>query len=590
MTAAGQEHDEEDWRQISLIIELEAGQVEAARSRVEAWLYHFLPKTFPKDPGAVHRQLYSDVEAMLWQRPVAGDGQAPELRDAAAYALPRGHGKTTTLVIGLVLWCIYEWRSMPHFKGVPPFILIVSDTVGQARDRALDIRDQIESNRRLRMAYGDKVPDSKKRWKPPDDDPWAEPEEAGTFKWTETDFTTSEGVRIMAVGSGSKVRGLLRNNRRPTLIVCDDMENDEHVDSREQRDDLQSWLTKALIPTGLQGEVLTLLIGTILHADSLLSRLLKPDLFVGWLKRRYAAQYDDNGLPSADGQSVLWPGQWPFEKLRARRRLVGSIAYAQEYLNVAVDESTTLFRRLWLEAALRRGTGRRFLYSPPARIPYDVVLSSWDPQHLITQAGTVDAYQYLVTAWDLAIVDDAETARTNNSDYTVGITVGLTAWDRLEVRRVWRRRGLTPNDVRLRVQAEQDFLQADAIVLENNAAQKVYEIDLKQIAGLPLPIKGHTTTRRKHHVFEGVPGLSVLFETGRMDLCWDDPRERSKLEVLVDELHGLGQEAHDDTVMALWMAICRIRRWMRVRDVRRQRLLGPPPKTYINPFPTREAA
>lgn len=529
---------------------------------LETFLYKYLPSSFYMAPGDFHRGIYRDLEDMVYQRPIEG-----EVHDAAAYAYPRGHGKTTTITLGFALWVIAHWREMPHFQGEAPFILIVSDTITQAKDRSLDLRDEVEGNVQFIDDYGElKRP----------------------RRWTEKDWETTTGVRVMAVGSGSKVRGLLRSGRRPTLIVLDDLENDEAVATKKRRLKLERWLKKALIPTGLEGRLLTIAMGTILHADSLLSRLLDTDEhYPGWLKRRFAALYDDTGQPDVDGTIPLWPEGWSVDMLQRRRRKIGSVAFTQEYLNIAIDEDTTLFRMAWLKAARNRGKGIPFLYSHAQRIPFDLVVSTWDYVEMASKSES-GAYQVVVTGWDLGIVDNEKDAQERDSDYTVGVTVGLDAMDCLHVRRIYRRRGMTPKQVRDRVIQEQSIVNADYVIVENNAAQKLHEIELR---GVPnLPIVGHTTDKRKHSVYEGVPGMALLLETGRLDFAHNTEQERKRIDTLIAELHGLGLEAHDDMVMALWIAITAIRKWQRKRDKRRLRLIGKPPQGYVNVFPTREAA
>jgi len=57
-----------------------------------------------------------------------------------------------------------------------------------------------------------------------------------------------------------------------------------------------------------------------------------------------------------------------------------------------------------------------------------------------------------------------------------------------------------------------------------------------------------------------VPSLSILFENGKYRLPKGDERSAKLVDVLTNELVGLGVETHDDTVMALWIAECGIRR------------------------------
>jgi len=547
----------------------------AEKGDLEAWLTRFLPLMFSSAPGQFHRGMYDDLSSFVAREPIDG-----AVRNTGAYAYPRGHGKTTTMV-GFALWCVFEWREMAHFGGKPPFILIVSDTVDQARDRALDIRDQIEGNEALIDRYGQLAPTVAER---EGRDKRSDGRTKKRLKWTETDFTTRTGVRIKAVGSNSKIRGLLRGGQRPTLVLCDDLENDEHVETSRQRQKLERWLRKALIPVGQVDKCLYLVFGTILHVSSLLSRLLSKEHFPGWLKRRFAALYNAAGMPDAGGDVALWPQFWTIAKLLTRRGEIGTVAFSQEYLNQAIDDATTLFRLAWLQRAMDRGKGRPFLYGPSGRIPWHVALATWDPAELAEMAEP-GAMQLQVTAWDLGLVADERRAKEQDSDYTAGVTVTLDPYDRLIVMRVFRRRGMTPNETRGAIAGSYQVLDDNYVAIENVQAQSVYEIDLRN-AG--IPIKGHRTDRRKHSVYEGVPGMALLFENDRIDLCWDSPQEREKIEILRDELYGLGREAHDDTVMALWFAVSLIRRWIKLRDRERLRLIGPPPGSYRSPFPVRE--
>ena len=576
---------------ISLILTLEAAEKNRGKTQFEAWAYHYLKNLFTASPGRFHRSLYGDFEDLLWSRPIGG-----LRRSAAAFACPRGHGKSTSAVLGLPLWCALEWRSIPHFDRAP-YIVIVSDTVEQARQRVMDLRDELEGNTRILSEYGYQGPGAADTEATPFDvvdgrsgkrrrGRRRRKQRANSRKWTQTTLELANGTIIRAMGFGSKVRGLLRRGRRPSLIIADDMENDQAVETADRRSKLRNWFTRALIPTGKPSELLTVVVGTVLHADSLLSRLIGGDHFGGWLKRRYAAQYTEDGLPSASGKLILWPEHWTAAELAQRRGEIGSLAYSQEYLNLPVDDETAVFRLEWLTTALASGRGLSFLRSPTPRIPYDLLISTWSTEELVERVGDSSAYQVQVTAWDLSIVDDEKKARERDSDFTVGITVGLTVDEKLEIRRIYRARGQSPAAMRQAVINGWQVTGCDYLVIENNAAQRWRELELRELG---LPVVGFTTDRRKHSVWEGVPGLALMFEVGRIVMGWSDERERDRLEVLKAELHGLGREAHDDCVMSLWMAVTLIARWMRKRDAQRRRKLGPPPPGYVSRlFPMRE--
>lgn len=541
----------------------------AGGQSLEAFCYRYLPDAFSVPPGEFHRGIYSDLSALVGGRDIEG-----RRRTGAAFAYPRGHGKTTTVTLGFAAWVLYHWREMPHFQGVPPFILIVSDSLDQARARSLDLRDELEANEDLARDFGPRAPRHEQRSRGAGVKAKGGGRARRSFvKWTETDWSTSDGCRVKAVGAGSKVRGLLRKGRRPTLVVIDDLENDEAVETSEQRKKLERWLIRALLNVGMPGRCLYLTVGTILHADSLLSKALRPDFLPAWLKRRHAACTTPDGTPATPapagaGIVPLWPEGWSLEALYEKWLELGSLAFAQEFLNQPVDDENSPFKLEWLERALENGRGVPFAYGALPTIPYDQVLGTWDLRgHEL--AGT--HYQLVVTAWDLALVESESQARERDTDFTVGVTLGLTVDDEVDLRRMYRRRGMTPLEMRTRILAEQTMVEATYVVIENNQAQRIVEWELRQMG---IPVVGHQTDRRKRSLFEGVPAMALLFETGRIALCYSTPAERQRLEVLCAELHGLGIEAHDDVVMSLWMALRVINRWIRRRNAERLRLLG----------------
>jgi hypothetical protein len=92
-------------------------------------------------------------------------------------------------------------------------------------------------------------------------------------------------------------------------------------------------------------------------------------------------------------------------------------------------------------------------------------------------------------------------------------------------------------------------------------------------------VYGHHTDKRKHDLYEGVPGMSANYENGKMvlpyargaDLAGDELDPRPFVDVFVAEHHGLGKEPHDDTVMSAWVGDVWIRRWIRLEEQRRKR-------------------
>tara|TARA_R110000868_G_scaffold403088_1_gene679958 strand:- start:7567 stop:8862 length:1296 start_codon:yes stop_codon:yes gene_type:complete len=162
--------------------------------------------------------------------------------------------------------------------------------------------------------------------------------------------------RIIAKGAEQKLRGLIWNGSRPDIIMCDDMENDELVMNKDRRDKMRRWFKGALLPCRADSGIVRI-VGTILHNDSLLERLMPNDsdkrtqriglktfstLKGMWKSVKYRAHNEDFS-------ELLWPSKKSaveFKMLYDEAVKDGTTdIYSQEYLNVPLDESVTFFKR-----------------------------------------------------------------------------------------------------------------------------------------------------------------------------------------------------------------------------------------------------
>lgn len=255
-----------------------------------------------------------------------------------AIAAPRGEAKSTLVSQLFVLWCLVTGR-----KKYP---VIVMDSIDQAYPMLEAIKAELEFNPRLSMDF---------------------PEVSGQGRvWQSGTIVTRNDAKVQVAGSGKKLRGLRHGPWRPDLCVLDDIENDEQVRSPEQRDKLQQWLTKTVLPLGGAGAKFDVVyIGTILHYDSVLSRTLANPM---WTSARFKAllQWPDNtslwdkweealrnfGEPAADafylehqadmeaGAIVSWAARSLLTLMKIRAR-DGHATFDSEYQNdpVAGDNS-----------------------------------------------------------------------------------------------------------------------------------------------------------------------------------------------------------------------------------------------------------
>ncbi|WP_334083930.1 hypothetical protein [Helicobacter typhlonius] len=159
----------------------------------------------------------------------------------------RGAAKTTLISRLFSLWQIC--------RGEKRYCILISSTLDLAKEGIDLIKTECEDNINLREDFHIKIGDV----------------------WNNEEIVFSvNGVhcKIKSFGAGKKIRGTNFLSIRPDLIICDDIENDENIQSKSQRDKLYNWFNKAILklPSRLNPHYQILVVGTTLHYDSLLQR------------------------------------------------------------------------------------------------------------------------------------------------------------------------------------------------------------------------------------------------------------------------------------------------------------------------------
>ena len=263
---------------------------------IEEFGKFFFPHHFKLSTPNFHRDIFNFY-------------QGPSKR--IALGAPRGHAKSTITDLVYLLWEVVHRRK--HF------VLLVSDTYGQAAMFLETVKAELESNEKLIAFYGNLV--------------------SGSWSEGEIIIGAGEGAcMVRAVGAGNKVRGAKFNQYRPDLIIVDDLENDELVENFDRRDKLSRWVNGALIPT-MEPEGRFIIIGTILHFDSLLFNILNKDGYSEFTRMTYKA---------INPWGALWPEHLSLEALREiqegyARKGQGSLFY-QEYQNEPISAEDRKFK------------------------------------------------------------------------------------------------------------------------------------------------------------------------------------------------------------------------------------------------------
>ncbi|OUU66922.1 MAG: hypothetical protein CBC24_02425, partial [Candidatus Pelagibacter sp. TMED64] len=117
-------------------------------------------------------------------------------------AAPRGTAKSTVASLILPLYKITFKQPDEDL-----FIVIVSESQAQSINFLSRIKYHLDHSEIYKKLYGDKGSNTAARW-------------------TGTDVVLNNGARIVAVGTGQRVRGFIQGDTRPNLIIVDDFESE----------------------------------------------------------------------------------------------------------------------------------------------------------------------------------------------------------------------------------------------------------------------------------------------------------------------------------------------------------------------------
>lgn len=148
---------------------------------------------------------------------------------------------------------------------------------------------------------------------------------------------------VVVLGAGEDPRGYTSDNKRPTLLILDDVENRANMKTKEQREKIGDWILQDALPAiDPLGEIIW--VGTIMHEDSELNLAIKSDewdsMVFPILKDDGTSRWEDRFPLKSDDEEV--------ESIESIKRLLYARgkqkAFFQEYLCKAQSDEKKLFR------------------------------------------------------------------------------------------------------------------------------------------------------------------------------------------------------------------------------------------------------
>ncbi len=467
------------------------------------WAQKYLPDHFALPASTMHRWLAWHLDSM-WH-----------VRGKKLNVLgPRGGAKST---IGTLA---YPLRAA--VEGWEPYVWIVSDTKPQARAHLENIKSELVDNPRLAADY---------------------PHAVGKGPtWRSSSIVLRNGAAIEAFGTGQGIRGRRRRANRPTLIVCDDLQNDGHMQSALQREHSRTWFHGTLLKAGtIRTNVVNL--ATALHREALAVQLHETP---GWTSRIFRAihRWPDNTSLWEQWEELYTDLTRPHYEEAARR------FYEQH--REAMDAGAVV---LWPEQedlyalmCIRAESGRTAFEREKQNSPVNPELCEW-PESYFDETIWFDTWPENLRIKTLAL-DPSKGVDARRGDYSAFVMLGLSGQGILYLEADMARRP-TPQIVADGVERYRTF-RPDAFGVEANQFQELFAAEFEAefrkqgiLAARPWLLDNRTNKQvRIRRLGPYLASRRLRFKTG-------SPSTR----LLVDQLKEFPIGDHDDGPDAAEMAI-----------------------------------
>ena len=408
---------------------------------------------------------------------------------------PRAHAKSVVVNIFITLYL----KALGELDGV----ILVSNNKDKAMMLLLDCQAELEANERYIADFG---------------------KQATYGDWAEQSFSTQDGVGFWAYGRGQSPRGTRKAEKRPNLIIVDDIDDKEIVRNTDRVIEAVDWIREDLMGCfSLKGGRFVM-VGNRIHKHSILAHMVgdteegapineqiyHSKVYALENPRTHKEDQSEAGVPA-------WKEYYSRADVEARMAIMGYRASQREFFHKHIEEGR-IFKNEWI----------KWETLPPLS-QYSHIITYCDPSYKDTKKndfkaivvlGRIGKYYDILDAW---IVQATQKAM---------VTAHYDLHEQLTAQ----------GAVLLYHYMEANFIQdmhLDAYVKES------------EVRGYMLPL--HADRRSKPQKQARIENLTPLFE--RELVRWNNAKRKSAhLQTLHSQLLGF-PAAHDDGPDALEGAI-----------------------------------
>lgn len=421
-------------------------------------------------------------------------------------------GKTTQIAIGRTL---YELGNDPGLR-----VAVVSNTADLAKKMTRLIGQYIEKSNELHDVF-----------------PHLRPTNDPSLPWKAQALTVQRDIMggkdpsVQATGVHGNIIG-----SRIDLLILDDILDHENTHTPGPRADVLQWIKSSLF-SRLTEHARVWIVGNAWHPEDAMHMLEKEERFHGY---RFPVVAPDGAL--------TWPERWSKERIELARKDFGPLEYARQLLCQARDDSSSRFKKEWIDECVKAGDGLPWCeHISDVGIDYafEEGLTESEKEAARDTVWRLSGACAVVTGVDLAV------QRHSSADETVLFTVLVLPKGERQLLNIRSGKWTGPEIIRQIQKVHEDF--GGIVVVENNAAQDYIVQFLRDETA--VPVKGFTTGKQKAHPEFGVEGLATELANGKWLIPNNNGVMHKEVDQWVSELLFYDPREHTgDRVMASWFA------------------------------------
>lgn len=417
----------------------------------------------------------------------------------------RDHSKSFTFSFANILWGLYRYER-PTQLYIPPLdIQLCKETMLITNEFSLAKRllKKVKAEVEINPILQERLlPDSRA---------------AG---WGETALTCKNGAEMTLSSFHSSNRG-----PHPGRIIVDDFLDKSTLYSKAQREKFREVFTAEVMNMILpHGQVCV--VGTPFHEQDLYSDLKKDP---NWKVFEYPAIFPDG--------RILYDNRYNYEALCAKRQSLGSLIFSREILVKPVTDNVSIF-------------------------PWSILeISFINMQNLCL---VQNRQSYPVKFKKVSVGCDFALSANVAADNTVYTVVGIDSLDQIHLIHSLVLHGAGYNEQIISLQRICSGFQPETVVMEVNGFQRIMAQNAKE-RGVQNIIEFSTDGFQKRDLYEGLPSLAVLFETGVIKMPRGDDYSKQTTDAYCSELNSMAFDSdkgklesvseHDDRAVSLFLAI-----------------------------------